>query len=159
MGETKIGNIVPRAGVKPTSQAFRASVLPFHHVASLTSLLYPRPPVYAAPWLRGQCRLLHSCPWNSKYFSAYRQWFYIYTYIRRLNNHTAHSLYRIMDTATSVMGVMKMGNTMFKAGLKPTSLASRASVLPLHHVGFPDVIPTCLSRSLPQRSVQTTTLL
>ena len=60
-----------------------------------------------------------------------------------------------------IVGVMKMGNTAPREGLEPTSLAFRASVLPLHQVGFPDVItiltPTCLYRSLPQRSVQTTT--
>ena len=62
-----------------------------------------------------------------------------------------------------VMGVMKMGTTMPSAGLNPTSLAFPDSVLPLHHVGFPDVttIPmsTCLCSSLPLRSVQTTTLI
>ena len=60
------------------------------------------------------------------------------------------------------MGVMTMGNTVPRAGLEPISLAFWASVLPLHHVGFPDVTtistPTCLRSSLPQRSVQTTTL-
>ena len=34
-----------------------------------------------------------------------------------------------------VMGVMKMGNTVPRAGLEPTSLTFRASVLPLHNVG------------------------
>ena len=61
-----------------------------------------------------------------------------------------------------VVGMMKMGNTVPRAGLEPTSLTFRASVLPLHHVGFPDVItiptPTCLYSSLPQTSGQTTTL-
>ena len=47
-----------------------------------------------------------------------------------------------MVTATSVVGVMKMGNTVPRAGLEPTSLAFRASVLHLHHVGFPDVATT-----------------
>ena len=41
----------------------------------------------------------------------------------RFNNPTAYSLYRIMVMATSVMGVMKMGNTVPRAGLEPTSLA------------------------------------
>ena len=61
-----------------------------------------------------------------------------------------------------VMGVMKMVNTVPRRGLEPTSLTFRASVLPLPQVGFPDVItittPTCLYSSLPERSVQTTTL-
>ena len=55
------------------------------------------------------------------------------------NNHTTHSLYRIMVTATSVVGVMKMGNTVPRVGLEPTSLAFWASVLLLKHVGVPDV--------------------
>ena len=46
MGVMKIGNIVPRAGFEPTSLAFRASVLPLHHMGSLMSPLYPHPPVY-----------------------------------------------------------------------------------------------------------------
>ena len=62
-----------------------------------------------------------------------------------------------------VMGVMKMGSTVPRAGLEPRSLAFRASVLPLHHIGFPDITtmptPTCLCSSLHQRSVHTTTLL
>ena len=37
-----------------------------------------------------------------------------------------------MVTATSVMVVTKMGNTVPRVGLEPTSLAFRASVLPLH---------------------------
>ena len=57
---------------------------------------------------------------------------------------------------------MKMGIIVPRAGLEPTSLPFWASVLALHHVGFPDVInipmPTSLCSSLPQRSVQTTTL-
>ena len=52
------------------------------------------------------------------------------------------------------MGVMKMGNTMPRAGIDPTSMTFRDSVLPLHNIGFPDVttirILTCLCSSLPQ---------
>ena len=59
VGVMKMGNIAPRAGIEHTSLAFQASVLPLHHVGSLMSSLYPCPPVYAAPCLRGQCRLLH----------------------------------------------------------------------------------------------------
>ena len=58
----------------------------------------------------------------------------------------------------NVVGVMKMGNIVPRAGLEPTSLAFWVSVLPLD---FPDVTtiltPTCLCSYLPQRSVQTTT--
>ena len=52
----------------------------------------------------------------------------------------------------SIMGVMKMGNTVPRVVLKPTSLAFQASVLPLLHVGFPDVttlpMRTCVCISL-----------
>ena len=48
MGVMKMGNIAPRAGLKPTSLTFRVSVLLLHHVGSLTSPLYPRPPFYVA---------------------------------------------------------------------------------------------------------------
>ena len=37
-----MGNIVPRAGIKPTGLAFWASVLPIHQLGSLKSPLYPR---------------------------------------------------------------------------------------------------------------------
>ena len=36
----------------------------------------------------------------------------------------------------SVVGVMKRGNIVPRVGIEPTSLAFRASVLPLHYVGF-----------------------
>ena len=55
-----MGNIVPRAGIDPVSLEYQASVLTLYHIGSLLSPLYPRPPVYAADCLRGQCRLLHS---------------------------------------------------------------------------------------------------
>ena len=53
----KIGNTVPRVGVEPTYVALWASVLPLHYIP-LLSPLCPRPPVYAAPCLTGQCKLL-----------------------------------------------------------------------------------------------------
>ena len=59
MGVMNMVNIVTRAGIKPTSLAFWAGVLPLDCVGYLMSPLYPRLPVYAAPCLRGQCRLLH----------------------------------------------------------------------------------------------------
>ena len=54
----------------------------------------------------------------------------------RFNNHTMHSLFRIMVRETSVVDVTKMGNTVPRVGLKPAYLAFQASVLPLHHIGF-----------------------
>ena len=77
MGEIKMGNIVPRVGIEPTSLAFRVSVLPLHyiasqmsplplhHIASQMSPLYPHLLVYAAPCLRCQCRLLHKHDWKT----------------------------------------------------------------------------------------------
>ena len=59
VGVTKMGNIVLRVGIEHICLAFRACVLPLHHVGSLMSLLYPCPPVYVALWFRGQCTLLH----------------------------------------------------------------------------------------------------
>ena len=41
IGVMKMGNIVPRAGLEPTSLAFWASVLPLHHLGPLMSPLYP----------------------------------------------------------------------------------------------------------------------
>ena len=60
----KMGNIVPRAGIEPTSLALRASVLSLHDVGSLMSPLYSHLPVYAVPCLRGQCRLYTIMCWN-----------------------------------------------------------------------------------------------
>ena len=76
----------------------------------------------------------------------------------RFNNHTVYSLYRTLVTTTSVVGVIKMGSTVPRVALKPTSLAFRASVLPFHHVGSL-CPPVYADRSLSQRSVQTTTLI
>ena len=57
------------------------------------------------------------------------------------------------------MSVMNMGIIVPRAGLEPTSLAFQTSVLPLHHVDFPDVttipMPTCVC--VAPWSVQTTT--
>ena len=41
-------NIVPSLGIEPTSLVFRASVPLLHHIGSLMSPLYPRPPVHAS---------------------------------------------------------------------------------------------------------------
>ena len=62
---------------------------------------------------------------------TYRQWPYIY--IHRVGS--TPSLYRIMVTAISAVGVMKMGNIVLRVGVEPTSLAFQASVLLLHHIG------------------------
>ena len=61
--------------------------------------------------------------------------------------------------ATSAVGVVKMGNNVRRVGIEPTSLAMRARVLP-HILLLVTTIPmaTCLGSSLPQRSVQTNTI-
>ena len=58
MSVMKMGNIVPRVGIKPTSLAFWTSVLLLHHIGFPDVTTVPTP-VYAAPCLRGQWRLLH----------------------------------------------------------------------------------------------------
>ena len=55
----KMGNTVPRVGIEPTSLSLWASVLSLHHIGFLMSPQFPHPLDYAAPCLRGQCRLLH----------------------------------------------------------------------------------------------------
>ena len=50
----KMGTIVLRAGIEPTSLAFWASMLPFQHAGSLMSPLNPCLPIYAPPCLRAQ---------------------------------------------------------------------------------------------------------
>ena len=108
--------------------------------ASLMSALYPRLSVYAAPCIRGQCSLLHSSPWNCKPFKTY---YCIYTdstwhtYIHRVGSSTAQ--YRIIVTATSVVGEMKMRTIVPRAEIEPTSLAPQASVLSI----TPCRIPWC----------------
>ena len=42
-GVTNMVNIVPKAGLEPTSVVFQASVLPLHHVCSLSVTAKPMP--------------------------------------------------------------------------------------------------------------------
>ena len=57
---------------------------------------------------------------------------------------------------------MKIGNTAPRVGIEPTSLAFWASVLTITPRRLPDITtipaPPCLCSSVPQRSVQTTTV-
>ena len=71
----KMWNIVPRVGIEPTCLAFRASLLPLHHIRSVVSPLSPRLPVYAAPCLRGQRRLLvvHYITWISRNMQVFSE--------------------------------------------------------------------------------------
>ena len=59
---------------------------------------------------------------------------YILTYW--FNNHIVYSLYWIVLMETSVVGTMKMGNIVPKAGIEPTYLTFWAIVLPIHHLGY-----------------------
>ena len=58
VGVMKMGNMVPRVGIEPTSLTFWATMLPLYHVGSLVSPLCPLSPVYVALCFRGQCKLL-----------------------------------------------------------------------------------------------------
>ena len=66
----------------------------------------------------------------------------------RFNNHTLQD----HGHGTSIMDAMKMGNTVPRLGLKTTSLAFRASVLPFSPRSLPDVTtmptPSCVCSSL-----------
>ena len=75
---------------------------------------------------------------------TYRQQPYILHTQNRFNNHTVHSLYRIVITATSLVGMMKMGNIVARVGIKPTSLALCVSVLIIIPPRLPDItiLPT-----------------
>ena len=132
-----MGNILPRVGLELTCLAFQANILSLHHTCSLMSPLYQHLPVYAAPRLRGQCRLLHLSPWNCKCFIDYTC---IHTgselsYIQTGQVQQPYSILLVQDGGhvTSDMGVIKIGNIVLRAGLEPTSLAVQANILPLHH--------------------------
>ena len=162
-------HIVPTAGIIPTSLAFWASVLPYHHIGSLMSLLYPHNTHLSMQFLALKVSgdyytyppgIVHILMLTITYIQVIA--LHIHTQ-DRFNNHTLHSLYRIMVMATNDVGVMKMGNSVSRAGIKPISLVFWAMVLPFTQHRLPDVtsipMPTCLCSSLPQRSGQTTTIL
>ena len=159
-GVMKMGNIVPRAGIEPISLTCQASLL--HHISSLMSPLCPCLSAYAAPCLRGQCSLLHPSPWNCKPFNTY---YYIhlgngliYTYTGQAQQPYSTQLIQDPGHGLNVEGVMKMGNIVPRVGLKPTSPAFQASVLPFHHIcshmspRYPRLPSLC--SCLPERSVQ-----
>ena len=78
----------------------------------------------------------------------------------RFNNYSVDSLYRVMVTETSVVGVMKMGKSVPRAENKPISLALQARMLTITPNSLPDVTilptPTYLYSFLPDGSVQAT---
>ena len=79
MSVMEMGNIVSKAGTHISDIPGQCATITL--LGTLTLLLYPCPPVYGAPCLRGQCRLLLSSPWNSKSVNAYN-------YIHTGNGHT-----------------------------------------------------------------------
>ena len=91
VGLMKIGNIVPRAGLKPSSLAFWASVLPFHHIGSLKSPLYPRMQLlaseFSADYYTLPCGIVSLLLLTISYIQAMT----LHTQ-SRFNNHTAHKL-------------------------------------------------------------------
>ena len=102
--------------------------------ATITPCRLPAVTTIPTPVCVAQCRLLHSRPPGIVSLLILT-----ITYIPALalqQPYSMRSLYRILVTATSVMGVMKMGNIVPRAGLEPTSLAFRVSVLQFHHVGY-----------------------
>ena len=164
IGVTKMRNSVIRAGLKPTSLVFRASVLPLHQAGTLMSPLYPHPPVYVALCLR----LLHSFHWNCKFFNAYNYMHtsngLTYTYIHRVGSTT---IQRIACTGSlswqPVFWVWrKLEILCLELELNP-HLWHSGPVCYYYTIRFPEdtsiPTPTCVCDSVPQRSVQTTTLL
>ena len=156
-----MGNTVSRAGLEPTSLAFWASVLPLYHVGSLISLLYACPPVYAASCLRGQCRLLYSSPWNCKPFNAYN-YIRTYTYTRQVQQPYSAQLVLDHGHGNQCCGCDENGKYCAQGETQSyisSILGQCATITPCR---LPDVTtiptPACLCNSLPQRSVQTTTL-
>ena len=130
MDVMKMGNIVPRAGIETTSLTFSVSVL------TITPLSFPN--VTSLPMSTCLCGSLPERSVQNYYTHPSRivslKCLQLHTGRDqgRFNNHTVISLYWIMVMTTSVMGVMgvmKMGNIVPTAGIEPTSLAFRVSVL------------------------------
>ena len=66
-----------------------------------------------------------------------------------------------LTSYNNVVGVMKIGNNVPRAGIEATSLAFRASAPTITPCRLPDVtltpMPTCLCGTLPEKAVQTPT--
>ena len=90
--------------IESTSLAFQMSVLPLHHVGALMSPLASEDSGYHLTCLPGIISLLMLTLTYTQAMASY-----VCTQ-GRFNNHTAHSLYRIMVMGISVVGMMKMGN-------------------------------------------------
>ena len=149
-----MGNIVPRAGPEPTSLAFRA-IAP-HMLDDVTTLPTPTCLCTSLPqrsvWTNYTCLTVII---NLLMLTiTYTQAMVSHKHTQgRFNEHTVHSLYRILVTAPVLWLWRKWGNIVPRARLRSTSLVFWASFLPLTPCRFPDVItiptPVCLCSCLP----------
>ena len=165
-----MGNNVTRAGIEPTSLAFRASVLSLHHIGSLMSALYPCPPVYVALCFRGQYTLLRLPPriesllmLTITYMQAMALHITnIYTYTGQVQQ--PYSTYLVQDHGhgNQCCGCDKNGkyHAQIRTRTHIPDIPGQCTTITPHKL--PDVttipMPTCLCGSLLQRSVQTTTM-
>ena len=118
-------------------------------------------PVYAAPCLWGQCKLLHLSPSNWKCFNAYNYIHACKAMTLNMHQQGRFNNHRIMDMTTRVVGLMNIGNIVPREG---TGNRTDISGTPGQCATItPCTLPWCHHRthanSLPQRSVQTTTIL
>ena len=121
VGVMKMGNIVSRAELKPTSLAFRARVLPLHHIGFPDVTTIPIPTYLCGSLPQRSEHTTTLTPLVlSVFYCLQLQVVTIHKHTQgRFNNHTAHSLYRIMLTETSVVGMKKMGNILPRANSNP----------------------------------------
>ena len=122
----KVRNIVPRAGIKPASLVFWLSMLPLHHVGSLSHQ-------YTHAYLSMQLLASEvSADYYTRPPGVVSLLMLTVTYIQAMNYLTftytgyvqqPYSVYLIQNPShdTSVVGVMKIGNIVPRAGIKPTS--------------------------------------
>ena len=153
MGVMRMGNIVPRAGIEPTSLAFQVSVLTItlprlHDVTmlpmpSMGSLLKSsvQTTTTLVP-LATVSLIMLTITYTGNGLT------YTYTYTGYVQQPYSMQLVQDPGHGTSGVGVMKMGNMVPRAGIEPTSLAFWASVLTISPSRFPGVnmppTPTCL---------------
>ena len=151
MGVIKMRNIVPRAGIEPTSLAFQASVLTIKSprladvttVATATSIYdFPERSVQPTSRPPGLVSLL-------MLIITYIQAMTLHLHTQdRLNNYPSCGLHRIIVIATSGMGVMKMANIVPRVGIEPISLTFRANMPTVTPPRLPDLstllMPTCI---------------
>ena len=157
----KIGNIAPRAGIEYLSLVFWVSVLTIIPLRLPDATPYQCPHVYVAPCLISQGRLLHLSTWNCKSFKwSFNAYNYLHTenvlalypsYTGKVQKPYSTQLAQDHGHGTSVVRMMKTGNSAHRAGIKPTSLVFWAMVLIITPPWLPDVItlftPTCLCGS------------